>query len=98
MSTNGAISPGEEVVHFNPGPFPVADELIAPFWADVDTRAAGMVWYRLSTTTADINFARNYIEMGFPLQPLFTPLNVLVATWEGVGYYERRSNLVSECR
>lgn len=98
MTTNGAISLGDEVVHFDPGPFPVSDTLIAPFWADVDTREAGMVWYRQSNAAADINFARNYIEMGFPAQPLFTPTIVLVATWEGVGYFLRRSNRVSECR
>ena len=95
MST---ISLEEEIEHFNPGPFPFNNKLIAPFWADVDTRAAGMVWYRLSNTTVDINFARDYIEVGFPTQPLFTPLSVFVATWEGVGYYDRRSNLVSERR
>ena len=85
------------MVHFNPGPFPLTEALIAPFWADVDTRGAGTVWYRQSTTTADINFARDYIEMGFPVQPLFTPQTVLVATWEGVGYFDNKSNPVSEC-
>ena len=83
-------------MHFNPGPFPASDELIAPFWSDVDTRGAGTVWYRNSTAAVDIDFARDYIQMGFPTQPLFTPQTVVVATWHNVGYFDQKSNRVSD--
>ena len=97
VSTNGAVTAGDQIVNFNPGPFPDNDELIAPFWSDVDTRAAGNVSYRASTAVADLDFARDYIQRGFPAQPLFNPQFALVATWEGVGYFNQRSNLVREC-
>ena len=53
------------------------------------------MWYRNSTAAVDIEFARNYIQMGFPTQSLFTPQSVVVATWHNVGYFDQKSNRVS---
>ena len=41
ISNNGAISFGSPVATFDPAGFPQSVPMIAPFWADVDTRLAG---------------------------------------------------------
>ncbi len=42
LNTNGNITFNEAVPTFTPDPFPVADQpMIAPWWADVDTRGGG---------------------------------------------------------
>ena len=83
INTNGVLSfEGPEFFHgpltgaFDPQPFPVREYMIAPFWADVDTRPQeagdqphGYMWYRLSPTE-----------------------NTLSVIWDRVGYYLQQGN------
>ena len=47
VNNNGDISFDDPVPTYTPQEFPLDNfPLIAPFWADVDTRGTGMVWYR----------------------------------------------------
>ncbi|MBP6835359.1 MAG: hypothetical protein KA978_31535, partial [Deltaproteobacteria bacterium] len=42
LNTNGNITFNEELSQYTPDAFPVADQpMIAPWWADVDTRGGG---------------------------------------------------------
>jgi gliding motility-associated-like protein len=49
INTNGNVSFGQGVGVFSPTGFPYNVPMIAPFWADVDTRntACGQAWYKL---------------------------------------------------
>jgi hypothetical protein len=49
INTNGNITFGQAVSVYSPTGFPYATPMIAPFWADVDTRASnsGHVWYKV---------------------------------------------------
>ena len=67
---------------------------LAPFWADVDTTGTGDVWYRQSTSQALIDKANMQIMNAFPLQPQFTATNLIIATWDHVGYFNSRSDRV----
>ena len=79
-------------------PFPLArtdEPLIAPFFADVDTRGIGTVYYRLSTNANDINFANNKVRNGFAhVHSSFSASQVIIATWDSVGYFNRRNDKV----
>ena len=69
--------------------------VIAPYWADVDTRGTGNVWYRLTTVPEIILRVRNEIAVAFPqLSTSFIAQEVVVATWDRVGYYERQTDKV----
>ena len=72
--------------------------IIAAFWGDVDTRGTGIVWYHNSTDPTVLNRASDDIRNAFPMQAAagFTATDVFVATWDRVGYYNQRTNLVSE--
>ena len=72
-------------------------QLIAPFWGDVDTRpnpAGGFVWYRETTSQADLDRAQGEIRDAFTGQPLadsFIPRLVFIATWDRVGSYNQQT-------
>ncbi|MEM8713707.1 MAG: nidogen-like domain-containing protein, partial [Planctomycetota bacterium] len=74
VNNNGNVSFGVPFSNFSASGFPVANfPMVAPFWADVDTREDsgfdGVVWYReWSTESGD-------------------SVNRLVVTWDSVGYF-----------
>ena len=99
MNNNGLLSFDQAVRSFTSQPFPLTTgrNLIAPFWADVDTRNGGSVFYRdASAESAVVMRVRNEIRMAFVSQANFQPNFVFIATWDRVGYFGgRASTLVS---
>ncbi|KAJ6610750.1 hypothetical protein lerEdw1_015226 [Lerista edwardsae] len=96
VNNNGVVSFGQPVSQFTPDPFPLTDgrAFVAPFWADVDNRITGEVYYRqtrdkqlLQRATADINAC-------FPGER-FTATWVFVATWDQVAFYGSLSSKVN---
>ena len=73
-------------------------QLIAPYWSDVDTRSenGGTVWYRESNAQEDITRARDDIRTAYEeaRDSKFSPHSVFIATWDHVGYYNRRDDKV----
>ena len=82
----------------NDNSFPLAGgrKFVAPFWADVDTRApnGGDVWYRQTTDQALLDRATMQIRNAFPLQPQFNATNLIIATWDSVGYFDSKDDKV----
>lgn len=98
MNNNGHISFDEPVSQYNPEAFPIYDlALIAPYWADADTRPlnGGWVWYRVSTDDGLKTRATQLIQSTFSSQDLFTPEYLVIATWDHVGYYPLQTNMVT---
>ncbi len=57
INNNGNISFGGSYGTFSSNPFPDATYvMVAPFWADVDTRGTGEVWYKVTPTYAIIRW------------------------------------------
>ncbi|XP_019857184.1 PREDICTED: uncharacterized protein LOC100638611 isoform X7 [Amphimedon queenslandica] len=93
INNNGLLSFNEAVSAFTSQPFPLPQTLIAPFWADVDTRSgAGTVYYRETSTSAIVNKVARDVLLAFPGQPSFTATSVVIVTWYRVGYYSRQSD------
>ncbi|XP_048752954.2 protein mesh-like isoform X2 [Ostrea edulis] len=89
VNTNGVISFLKTVSTFTPNPFPLDDDrrLIAIFWADVDTRNGGTVWYRESTNQTILNRATEEVRTYFPQFFRFQATWVFIATWDNVAFY-----------
>ena len=100
ISNNGLISFQVPFPRYTPHPFPTQVAIIAPFWADVDTRLndeiplssaptneTGNVWYREDFSTELLEKAQREIRDAFIGQSSFTPTTLFIATWENVGYY-----------
>ena len=90
VNNNGDISFDTSVGTFTPETFPLANnlQLIAPFWADVDTTVAGNVWYReASSERSLLQRARDEIRRALASQEDFQPTFLFIATWDHVGSY-----------
>ena len=89
VNTNGAISFIRQVSQFTPDPFPLDNNrrLIAPFWADVDTRRGGNVSYRESNDFSIRARVSDEIRRYFVRQRAFFASWVFVATWSNVGHF-----------
>ena len=67
--------------------------LIAPYYADVDTRprstgnGSNSVWYRTTTDPALLKMAMGLAG--------FSPTFLLIITWDEVGYYDQHTDKVS---
>ena len=99
VNNNGLISFINPVTFVSPVSLPLDNsnedifELIAPFWSDVDTRGTGTVYYRQTYSPILLAIAAYEIQTNF--EEDFVPSLLFVATWDRVGYYNERTDLVS---
>ncbi|CAB3980322.1 sushi domain-containing 2-like [Paramuricea clavata] len=98
VNTNGVISFKDSVEEFIPVTFPTANDqpMIAPYWADVDTRNGGEVFYRQSASVELFQRATNDVKRYFASQfPSFQASWVFIATWQNVSRFRRARSLLS---
>ena len=103
ISSNGIVGLGDTralLKNFQPGTFPIQNyTFIAPFYGDVypgnDTSCeSGTVKYS-DEVMKDSNALKNATEQirgAFPEHKDFSPAYLIVATWDGVGYYNQNSD------
>jgi hypothetical protein len=89
VNTNGVISFLRQVSQYTPDPFPLGSDrrLIATFWADVDTRKGGVVYYRETQDLAIRIRVSNEIRKYFVRQRKFSAKWVIIVTWLNVARY-----------
>ena len=66
--------------------------MICPFWANVDQTLSGFTFYRNVSSSSQID---NEIRKYFSNTASFTTKWALIATWYGVGYYNRHADKAS---
>ena len=99
MNNNGYISFGVESLEILPPPFPMIPlALIAPFWADADTRCGGLVYYRETTANSILAKVANDVQSSLSLLNDFYPSSVVIATWHQVGYFDCVDSLDNKVR
>ena len=76
--------------------FPLDYPIIAIFYSDVDCRAAGNIYYRITSDRRLLETAQNDIKFAFQNAGRFGPTELFIATWDQVGRYEEKSRKVSE--
>ncbi|XP_055502008.1 sushi, nidogen and EGF-like domain-containing protein 1 [Leucoraja erinacea] len=89
VNNNGIISFLKEVSQFTPVAFPISNDrrVVAAFWADVDNRRAGDVFYRETKDPMILQSATNDIRRYFPELEEFTTQWAFVATWYKVTFF-----------
>ena len=94
MLTNGLLSLNHSDVssNFSPKRFPINGTLIAPFWADADTRGIGQVYYRSTVNQTLLEKMMQDINKTFG--EIFFPEYLFVSTWHEIGYYNRKTDKV----
>lgn len=76
--------------------------MIAPFWADVDTRISnpldpdeiGNVWFREEFDKQLLQRIQRDIRESFVKMSDFTPTWLFIVTWDAVGYFNRHIDKV----
>ena len=68
-------------------PLSGTDKIIAPYWADVDIRGSGAIYYRQTTDPSLLTRATSEIRAAFPMSQNITIQSLLIATWYRVGHY-----------
>uniref|UniRef100_A0A3B5L676 NIDO domain-containing protein n=1 Tax=Xiphophorus couchianus TaxID=32473 RepID=A0A3B5L676_9TELE len=89
VNNNGLVSFLREVSQFTPVAFPIAGDrrVVAPFWADVDNRLAGSVFYRQSQDASVLRRASGDVRTYFAEFPDFNATWVLISTWHQVTFF-----------
>lgn len=89
VNNNGLVSFLREVSQFTPVAFPIAGDrrVVAPFWADVDNRRAGKVFYRESREPSILKRASADVISYFSEFPNFNATWVLISTWLQVTFF-----------
>nr|XP_021407972.1 sushi, nidogen and EGF-like domain-containing protein 1 [Lonchura striata domestica] len=98
VNNNGVVSFGTMVPEFTPQPFPLPGHhpFVAPYWADVDTRLGGNVFYRQSRDAQLLARLAQDLAPAVPpgdLPP--QPTWAFVATWDRVAYFGAASDKVN---
>lgn len=91
VSINGVISFLSDAANYLNYALPLSIPMIAPFYADIDTRITGKVYYRQTTNPDQLNLANGYISSVFTSGLNFQANSLFIATWVDVGPY--RNNL-----
>lgn len=71
--------------------------VIAAFYADIDTRGVGQVYWRASQQAEDVDRAANLVGQYYS-KANFQPREVVVVTWDQVGYFDMKTDKVSRAR
>lgn len=89
MNTNGVISFLRTVSTYTPDPFHLDGDrrLVAIFWADVDTKQGGNVWYRESINQTMLERASQEVKDYFPGFFRFQAAWVFITTLDNVAYF-----------
>uniref|UniRef100_A0A3Q3WAJ4 Sushi, nidogen and EGF-like domain-containing protein 1 n=1 Tax=Mola mola TaxID=94237 RepID=A0A3Q3WAJ4_MOLML len=89
VNNNGLVSFLREVSQFTPVAFPIAGDrrAVAPFWADVDNRRAGKVFYRESREPSILKRASADVKTYFSEFPSFNATWALISTWLQVTFF-----------
>uniref|UniRef100_A0A1A9V771 Nidogen n=1 Tax=Glossina austeni TaxID=7395 RepID=A0A1A9V771_GLOAU len=95
INTNGILTFNAEFSEYINQPFPLEYPCIAPFYSNVDTTAGNESSSISIFTTQDPNQLREASEMvqhAFAEKTDFEATDVIVATWEKVGYYDSKAD------
>ena len=104
IGDNGIISLNNFSNPSTPSSLPISGrQFIAPYWADFDLRATrnmfnrqtGNVFYRQTRDPDLLARATNEIRAAFPMSQNVIVYNLLIVTWNDVGYYSYGSDKVS---
>ena len=96
VNVNGVVSFGKSFTSGRSRSLPLTgtDKIIAPYWADVDTRGTGVIYYRQTTDPSHLSRATSEIKAAYPVSQSSTITSLFIATWNSVGYFSRRTDKV----
>ena len=70
--------------------------IVAPYFADTDPSKSGKIYFRTTSDSSLLERATQDVAYVFS-EDSFTPEQLVIATWEDVGYYHKHDDRVSQC-
>ncbi|KAK7791449.1 hypothetical protein R5R35_010931 [Gryllus longicercus] len=95
VNTHGLISFLTDIPGFVNIQFPLDYPVIAPFYANVDIKNTGNVYFRETKNDALLKRATDRIRSAFSSGKFFTATSLFITTWNEVGYYNLGSDKVN---
>ncbi|KAL3266111.1 hypothetical protein HHI36_010297 [Cryptolaemus montrouzieri] len=95
VNNNGLLSFQTEIPTFLNLEFPLDYPAIAPFYSNVDTTNAGTVSYYETEDPGLLQRATENIHDQFIEHGNFQGTSLFIATWEAVGYHEKKADKVN---
>lgn len=93
MNSNGLVSFNNEMPTFYNVPFPLDYPALTAFYANIDLRGSGQVYYRETRDSRILSQVNDLIARFYPrFQGQFVATSVFVATWHQVGYYKKNAD------
>ena len=87
LNNNGGLSFNSSFGNNTPQRFPISTALIAPFWTDLVKDSNSHVWRRVTTNIETIQRVNEDVASTFPELTSFSATEVLIITWDNVGYH-----------
>ena len=81
--------------YFKNDSFPIEGHVfIAPFYGNIETQSNETVWYSRSVINDSdlLKEVKDHVQLTKNYD--FSPKYLLIATWDGVGYYDKRNDKV----
>ena len=79
---------------YSPRAFPLNEHMIiAPFWADVDTRGIGHIYFRQTNDSTLLTRAANELRAAFPTSDV-NVTKLFIVTWNATGYFDQKKDKV----
>ena len=96
VNNNGHLSFGTDIPVYQPNlDIPFGYNMIAAFFADIDTTYAGTVYYRETQNQTLLQKAGQVIQNNFENYYNFIPESLFVATWDNVGYFDANDTFLN---
>ncbi|KAL5241702.1 hypothetical protein ACI65C_009112 [Semiaphis heraclei] len=93
VNSNGLVSFNNEIPTFFNVPFPLDYPALAAFYANVDLRGSGQVYYREDRDPRTLGHVDSLVSRFYPrYQGRFAATSLFVATWHRVGYYKKNAD------
>lgn len=96
VNNNGDVTFSNSLIQFTSEPFPIngSQEIIAPFWTDIDTTNGGNLWYRTTTDNAVLQQGSNETRTLFPEFTDFSASWMMIVTWKDVAAYDCSTSFI----
>lgn len=96
VNNNGNITFDAGLSSYTPEAFPGSHQIVAPYWADVDTRGtgSGLAYYGERTDSGTLSTISSQVNAAFSGAG-FTATYGFVATWDHVGYFSSHTDMLN---
>ena len=98
VGDNGIVSLNNSYNSYIPTLLPQnGSKFIAPYWADVDLRGTGQIYYRQTKNPTLLARATKQMQKTLCFSQNLIVTSLFIVTWDAVGYFNKHTDKVRLC-